>query len=294
VSYRSVVLADSPVLFLPLGEPSGNFVDLSSSGLTGVPNGTLTRATSTGFAGVGSGVTFAALNTTYVSVADTPILDITGDFTYECWMIFQTNGTTQYIMSKGQDAGGATAGYGFYLTTAAALVVDQVNITAGFRPGVGQSSGTWHYLAVTRIGNAWAMYVDNTQVATNPAIALPCNATARDFLIGATYTSGGAGQFPCNATTSIASAAVYSTGLSQAQLLVHYNARNDAGGSGSPRKSPPTPFVATIAANLPPGLGGTPPGLGGEPPGQAKKQSPQSPAARRRHLFGGDPRRKRR
>ncbi len=293
MSYQSEVLADSPVLFLTLNETVGSFADLSVSGLSGAANGALTRGTATGHAGLGAGVTFGGVGTVFVSVADTPILDLTGDFTYECWLIYQTFAASQYLMSKGQDASGTTAGYGMYLSTTPSVSVDRVNLTAGYRPGTGPASGAWHHLVVTRIVNQWTQYVDGSQTNTG-SVAQSVDATARDFCIGATYTSGGQGGSPCNATTSMSNVAVYSAGLSAARVAAHFNARDTGSGGGSPRKSPPTPFVATIAANLPPGLGGTPPGLGGEPPGQAKKQSPQSPAARRRHLFGGDPRRRKR
>jgi hypothetical protein len=247
MSYRSEVLADNPVLFLTLNETAGNFADSSVSGLTGVPNGSLTRGTATGHAGLGAGVTFAGLSTTFVSVADTPILDLTGDFTYECWLIFQTFGTAQALMSKGQDASGTTAGYEMYLTTGPALVVDRCNITAGYRPGTGPTTGAWRYVAVTRTGDSWAMYVDATQVNT-ATVSLTPDATARDFCIGTTYTVAGPGVFPCNATTSMSNVAVYGTGLTQARCLAHYNARDTgSGGGGSAVKSPPGVFVAALA-----------------------------------------------
>lgn len=245
MSYRSEVLADNPVLFLTLNETSGPFVDLSASGLSGVANGALTRGTATGLAGLGAGVTFGGVNTVYVSVADTPILDLVGDFTYECWVIFQTFATAQALMSKGQDAAGTTAGYEMWINGSPAVNVDRDNLTAGYRPGTGPAAGAWHYLAVTRSGNSWAMYVDNTQVNT-ATVALSVNATARDFLIGATFESGGP-TTPCNATTSMSNVAVYGTGLSQARCLAHYNARTVGSGGGAAAKSPPGLVIAAMA-----------------------------------------------
>jgi hypothetical protein len=149
--------------------------------------------------------------------------------------------------------------------------------------------GTWYHVVLTRAGNpgTWAIYV-NASLLNGGQVA-PFAVTQNDsaFGIGQLPTSG----LPFGG--SIDEVAIYGTALSQAQVQAHFDARNSAGGGGAPTKSPPTPFVATIAANLPPGLGGTPPGLGGEPPGQAKKQNPQSPAARRRTLFARDPRRRR-
>lgn len=93
----------------------------------------------------------------YLSIADASQtgLDLTGDFTLECWIKAETNNTTRYVLAK--HTSGQTS-YILYLTSNGKVgldVSDNGTTNAGhFVDFVTQnivipSTGTWHHIAIS-------------------------------------------------------------------------------------------------------------------------------------------------
>jgi hypothetical protein len=259
-------MADSPVAFWPLQETTGDYVDLVAGNHATV-NGTVTR----GVSGMGiTGLPLAAQIGTsgQLSPSDAAALRITGDITIECWI--KPSSITEpgrqwdkgvqsyscYIDTTGTMAFGTDGTVNFYISSAGLVVVNTV-----------------YHVVHTRAGTACQGYL-------NGATAAGANASNGSAALGNAGTAPRIGQDTGTANQFrglIAGVAIYNKALNASQVAAHYAARNTASGSNPGRRSAPPPFVATIPANLPPGLGGT-------PPGQAKKQN-ESPAARRRRTL---------
>jgi uncharacterized repeat protein (TIGR02059 family) len=226
MSYSSEVLADSPVLYLQLDETSGtSCADSSTNAFTGTTHGTVTRNVSS-LANLNVGVTFGGTTSDYIDVPDNAALDVTGNVTYECWVNYTSRATSQMLMSKGwQDA--STAGYTLYISTDGTLVIDSRSSITGNNHSTTAvpNDGIWHHCVVTRTGSTFAFYIDGVAAGTTTD-SNTTQATSRNFVIGAAFYNSGSIGFPY--TGSIDEVAVYTTALSGARILVHYNAGEPA------------------------------------------------------------------
>lgn len=221
--YYSEVIADSPILYLRLDETSGTSCeDFSGNGRTGTTHGTVTRNVA-GHAGLGKGVTFGGTTSDWISVPDEAALDLTGDFTYECW--FSYSGTAGGIlMSKGQQDG-SNAGYELWLggTGGRHVHMDRARLTVLFRTtGSVSSDSLWHHIVCTRTTNTYRIYVDGSLFETSGTVATAVQATDRDFTMGSDYAGGSIGG--TNFPGSLDEVAVYSTALSSTRIAAHYAA----------------------------------------------------------------------
>jgi hypothetical protein len=272
-SYQQTVLADNPVLYQRLNETVGTTAtDITGNGHTGTYTGVWTLGVAAGGAGLGTAASSIGGTGNFIDTPANAALDITGDVTLEAWINTTASGGAQYIMSKGQtDA--SHGSYGVFIASSNKLTfacTEVANVVVG---GSLLSLNTWYHVVCTRSANTWTIYLNGVSDGTTSS-AQAVSATARNYRVSGVVEQGGT-FFPF--AGAVDEIALYNTGLSAAQVAAHYAARNTASGSSPGRRSAPPPFVATIPANLPPGLGGT-------PPGQAKKQN-ESPAARRRRIM---------
>jgi hypothetical protein len=222
-AYFQEVLADNPIFALQLAESSGQFADYGPIGLNGTQNGSLTRQVPTGFPGLPYAVTFGGTTSDYISMGADSRLDLTGDFSYECWVAYTSRATHQMLMGKGwQDA--SNAGYVIYLVLTTGVVeVERSSLTALGSSSVALANdGKFHHVGVERSGNNYAVYFDGVSVntfSTSQAI----QATTRNFLLGEAFYSASGIIDPFSG--SMAAPAVYGHALGSTRWAAHYAAR---------------------------------------------------------------------
>jgi hypothetical protein len=83
----------------------------------------------------------------------------TGDWTMECWVYLPSVATQQIIFDT--RAVGTDSGYTFYVTGSAKLAL-YTNNTSVFISSASVSSGSWAYLAMTRLGATIRAYINGT------------------------------------------------------------------------------------------------------------------------------------
>lgn len=233
MSYQSEVLADSPVLFLPLSEASGaTCADLSTNHFVGTANGTFTRGTSlgTGFAGVSPGITLGGTASDFVSVPDANALDITGDVTYECFVVpnLASLNTSYAVMSKGYQTGSSDQGYTAFLRDSGgskfgflSVAFSGTTLTTSAAGSI--TNATVYHLAFTRTAaGVGTTYINGSQVDQR-TVAATVAANSQPFVIGGS-SGGGTVAFPYKGV--VAAVAAYNTALSSTRIAAHYAARN--------------------------------------------------------------------
>lgn len=147
---------------------STTFTDSSSNALTVTANGGAQISTSqykwNGASGAFNG------SSAYLELADTSSqLLLSGDFTIECWVYFNSVSGTQIIMQSGWDgSGGALAlwMHGSY-PSKISLWADSYSSGAPIITGTTTlATGTWYHVAATRSGNNWSLYLNGTSQGT--------------------------------------------------------------------------------------------------------------------------------
>ncbi len=218
-AYQAAVLADNPVMYWTLDETSGaTCTDHSPSGFTGTCNGTFTRNVAA-HAGLGVAVTLGGTTADNITTPDVAALDITGDFTYECWVKIASAATSQYLMSKGRtDA--SNAGYGMYITTARKIDIDQTEIAFIMLSTGTVTLSTWTHVVATRASNVFTVYLQGSAAGT-ATVGQAIQATNRAFTVGGA-NSAGTIVFPLSG--QIDEVAVYNAALSSGRVLAHFNA----------------------------------------------------------------------
>lgn len=220
--YYDVVMADAPVSYWRLGEPSGATTAIDARAAN---NGTYTASPTLAVAGALTGDTNTAmtLNGTsqYVVVTDSASLDFAnGGISYECWIKNPAGGgSSRYLMSKGTQAPvlllNGSGNVRFDNLNWASLVRSTNTIPA--------ADNIWHHLVGTKAsgGLGWTVYVDGADVTLVTGVMNTTNGTtvdtATNLFIGVLDTL--ASWFP----GSIDEVAVYNVALTYAQVQAHYN-----------------------------------------------------------------------
>jgi hypothetical protein len=222
--YRSAVLADSPVLYWRLGETAGATTAADSS-----PNarpGTYSGAPTLGVPGLivndpNTAATLARASAQSVFRANEAALQITAALSLEIWLkltalptagqfhpVITKNASTNEIYAIDLNNPSGTVQIRFHIQTTAATV--QTNV---FTPAAGAVA----HIVCTYDGANMATFVNGVQLGTNTA-KTGAIATSTDQLTVGSWSNGG--DF-LNATVD--EVAVYSTALSPARILAHYN-----------------------------------------------------------------------
>jgi hypothetical protein len=212
LTYTQTVLADSPVGYYRLGEPSGtSAADAGSLGTAGVYVAAPTLAVAGAiFSDANTAVTFDGISQRVTIGAST--ITGTDNWTLECWVkcaswagnksavsfgVGGTNGAHIWFQA-GAPRGLNAAGGG--LTDAAAAL----------------SINTWYHVVLRRLTGTNSVWVNGTQY--DPGT----NNTATHVAPGASSEIGDSGAANWFAGT-IDEAAFYTTPLSAARILAHYN-----------------------------------------------------------------------
>jgi hypothetical protein len=217
-TYRASVLADSPLVYYRLGEPSGTVAtDLGSAGQNATYVGSPTLGVA---ASMGDGDTAVTLNgsTQYANATNNAAFDLTGPMTIEARINPAAVGANSRFLAK-------DGAYGFGLHTTAKLkfttfgVKDYISVTA---PTL-TANGTWrHVAAVFDSAQDVTFFMDGVQYDTIAGTVNP-STSASPLIVGARSVSL---EF-FNGTAD--EVVLYPAALSAAQILAHFNATPNSG-----------------------------------------------------------------
>ncbi len=220
--YDSEVLADSPVLYLTMQELSGTSLpNLGSLGGNASTNGTVTLGRPIS-PGLGVGIDLGGSSTDFISYADDPALDITGDVTYEVWARITDFTRYNCLMTKGATTVGVNGGYEVRVEQTTRDITIQkslfsIVITA---QSAWPNNSNWHHFAFTRSGNNYLFYMDGVVIYGNDN-STSYDASIHPFCFGV-EVSGAGGTKSQPLAGSVSHGAVYNTALSAARIATHY------------------------------------------------------------------------
>lgn len=189
----------------------------------GPNNGTLAAGASWGTGKTNGAVHFNGTTNSYVSLP-AGIVSTLNDFTIATWVKVDTNAVWARIF----DFGTGTGNYMFLAPDAYAATGNSVRfaITTTSNGGEQQiknkailSTGVWHHLAVSLLGNVGTLYLDGVAVGTNSSMTL------RPSTLGKTTQNYiGKSQWPDpNLAGSIDDFRIYNRGLSATEIAALYN-----------------------------------------------------------------------
>lgn len=224
MTYSSVVLADSPLVYWRLGEASGTTAtDASGNGKHGTIAGSPTFGTTGALLGdANTAITFDGVNDA-VTVADTT--DLTA-WSVEVWIKTSASSGTVDIANR-YGAGGNEDLFQLRLVSGAPRI--RCYHLGGVLDVTGPSSianGQWHHVVGTFVSatGVGRVYVDGAQVATATGTPGSNIKTGNaPFSIGG-FVAFGANWFP----GVIDEAAYYTSALSAARVLAHFNGASPA------------------------------------------------------------------
>lgn len=212
-TYEEEVLADSPVLYWRLGEPSGtNANDVSGNNLDGTYHASPTLGVTGALAGdADTAATFAAASSQYIEEATDSALLHLGAFTLECWVKIAGNpAADQFLMGRHRNIQ-------WYIHSNGK---QSINFVFGNAPDSTSAipTGQWNHIAVTCDGTNTAFYLNGVADGTGTTgIAVDTGASnlavARNNDTSDLYLDA-----------SLDEVAVYDNALSGARIAAHYNA----------------------------------------------------------------------
>lgn len=216
--YRQAVVADSPVSWWRLADPSGTTaVDEQAA-----HSGTYVNTPTLGSAGAfpdNAAVTFASASSQTVDCGDLSLFEA-GDCTYEAWVKSATL-AEQTAFSEGTSAG--TNGFARLYIAGSGVATAAARNDAGTTytvSGAANLVGTaFHHVVLVKSGTTLSLYADGA--ATGTPATVSGTFTQNKSRIGALGRSSDAVFF--NGT--IDEVAVYNYALSAASIAAHYAAR---------------------------------------------------------------------
>lgn len=218
MGYSETVLADTPVAYWRLGEPSGT----TAADEVASFDGTYTNTPTLGVAGALDGdadtaITLAAASSEHVEVAHAAGINPSGDITVECWVKF-TSTATMVLVAK---YGGPTDAKGWLLLADGGGVQFDGRTALGYLssgPSGAINDGEWHQVVGRRIGAVFSIAVDGVPVngETESAQAIDTTRVLRigrntDPLDETAYFDG-----------SIDEVSLYDYALTEDRILAHY------------------------------------------------------------------------
>lgn len=248
--YSTEVLADNPNIFLRLGETSGTIAnDETANNADGTYEGGFTL-NQTGPITGDPGAVFLNGSTGWINLGNPSSAQVTGIITLEVCVKFAAFPTTTSDANELTFASLATKGYDGS-NEAYTLRVHNVggNRTLQFGsyngtdfgvsyPASGMQTGIWYHIVANYDGVNARIFLNGVQVAS-AAQSFGAFSSSRPLIIGGASSNFANSRF-LNGT--IANFALYSTALSGARILAHYNQIN----SGAPDSIAPTLDSAAV------------------------------------------------
>ena len=227
--YSDEVLVDNPVAYWRLGEPNGDSIAIDEKGTY---NGTYIGSPLGGVAGALADNTAVTFNgsSQYVRAANGSSLAFPNTtFSVEFWFKASTLAASQFIVAK--DGGGVGNGWSVYLNNLGSISTVAKGITGNFaasRLTVATTFGdnVWHHVVTviktdtvtTGNNDILAIYIDGiSQSLTANTGTTPYVAPTLEVEIGRRSS----GNY---LTGSVDEVAIYSSALSAARILAHYQA----------------------------------------------------------------------
>ena len=232
-TYAAAVTPDNPVHWWRLGETSGTVIDSGSGADDGTTTGTVTRDVTgliTSAAGDDGAVSFAA--SAYVSGAlDAGLPNV---FTLEAWVTMPPSGATfiTFFSTKAAVGGGISIGVARSASAGSnhnvkAYIYDGAlydHVLASVDSVVAAGGGPYH-IVWTRAGTTTA----SNKVYVNGVDATGTNPTAQAIVqVDTTFYIGGFEGATETWIGTVDEVAIYSTALSAARVLAHYQAGGHA------------------------------------------------------------------
>lgn len=215
-AYNAEVLADTPDLFWKLNDASGNPVDSSGNGRNATSTASVTYQQPGPFSG-----SFSVLMPGGGSVKRTPVpTSVTDNFTLECWFKFDLISVDNQIIIY--NGGSGTDGYGLLVRSGASQFLRYLagGVSLGGNTSDVVTSAAFKHLAIIRRAGDWEIWVNaslNAGGITTPGTPVGNFQIASDANLQGYWSN----------------TAVYSTALSGARILAHYNAGIAAGSDGA-------------------------------------------------------------
>lgn len=225
MTYSAEVLADTPLIYLRLGESSGTTAsDSSGNGR----DGTYTGSPTLGVAGALAGDADTAINcpgSGYVAVTGAAWMAVT-DYSVELWIKYTSTTTAMFVSWNNLSS--------TKKIIELADVSGKIQITAYNTSGAGTAivspltynDGNWHHVVATKSGTTFTLYVDGSQVATGT-----CASANSGQLAALNINRRPDGSLFAN--SSYDEFAIYSGTLSSTRITAHYNAGTSTTKSGS-------------------------------------------------------------
>jgi hypothetical protein len=247
LSFDAEVAADTPYLYAKLDEDSGtSFADSSGNGRTGTLAGT--GATLNVAGPLANGDTGALEVTGAARVTFGDVADFAGTAAFSVELVFKPTAVPNYsrlVSKEAYDSGpmpNLNNGWGLQLKPDYTAQFVRYLASAGdYAEGGTATPNVFNHLVGTYDGTTMKLYLAGVQVAS-VASALSITNHAQVLSLLAANTSAGV---PFNWATGVASRfAVYSSALSAARVLAHYQAIS-GGGGGTTAPPPAAPAAPT-------------------------------------------------
>jgi hypothetical protein len=185
---------DNVSLLLHMDGSNGSttFTDSSSNALTVTANGSAQISTAQSKWGGASGLFNGS--SSYLELSDTSDqLLLSGDFTIECWVYFNSLSGTRVIAQSGWD--GTTGALAIWhhssYSNVISLWAESYSTSAPMITGTTTlSATTWYYVKVVRSGNSWELIVNNTSQGT---VTSSASITKKIRRVGAYSDASGGG-----------------------------------------------------------------------------------------------------
>ena len=238
LAYRAAVLADAPVAYWRLGEPSGTtFRSETGSGLSLTAAGMVTSSTSDALS-ADADRSMDLTGAGDLRGPNTAVVQLT-EGTIEAWVrTTSPGGSYRGIVVK-------QLAYGLFLHDAVVSTYDWGTATRR-STGVNVADGQWHHVAMTfrsGVPNGTVVYVDGQPALSTTITVANQNVAA---VVGAGDASGGQ-----RLAGSVDEAAIYGTVLSPARIAAHHRAGitglNDGVAPATPTGLTATPSAGQVA-----------------------------------------------
>lgn len=222
MSYSSEVLADSPSLYLRLGESSGTTAtDSSGNGATGTYQNTPTLGVAGPLvADSDTAVTFASASSQYVSTGTTAVANST-TITLEAWIKSSTLNVAKSIIDRDSTTTVQRA-YQFRTGTTGKLEALYWLSSAGLKTLSGNTTlvtGTWYHVAFTYDGTIAKLYVNGVAESNTQSFTDTIRSSTNGVHVARNQSAAPGAQY-WNGTLD--EVAVYPTALSATRIMAHY------------------------------------------------------------------------
>ena len=167
------------------GAQNNTFLDSSTNNFTITRNGNTTQGTFSPFSlAAGEWSNYFDGTGDYLTAPQSTAFDLSGDFTVECWVNFNSVATTSFVGKWGGSGSYAWVlqyivgtGLRFYTGVSGAL---GTSIAGAWTPVV----NTWYHIAATRSSNSVRLFVDGVQVGSTTTNSDNCTTTNQALNIG--------------------------------------------------------------------------------------------------------------